>query len=144
VGHDDENRAGRGVQLQQERRDSLGGRAVEVTRRFVAEEQRRIPDERPGERGALLLAAGELRGTVIEAIGQPHTGEQLARSCAVARRIGRARPGDERRRQHVLEHRALRQEGMVLEHEADVLVAERRLCALAERVGIAPVECDPP
>ena len=46
----------------------------------------------------------------------------------------------ERRHEDVLEHRALRQQVVVLEHEADVAVAERGQAAVVERERVLAVE----
>ena len=87
------------------------------------------------ERGTLLLAARQLAGPMIEPIAQ-------ATCVRIARPGGdvAVRVGNERRRQHVLEDRALRQERMVLEDEADSVIAEPRLLALAERERVLAVE----
>ena len=57
--HDD--RGAVGVELAEERHDRRAGGAVEVAGRLVGEDDRRAPDERPGDRDPLALAAGELR-----------------------------------------------------------------------------------
>src|SRR5581483_7838050 len=46
----------------EELHDADGGVGIEVPRRLVADEQRRVVDERARDRDALLLAAGELVG----------------------------------------------------------------------------------
>ena len=62
VGDDDEDRLLLGVQLEQQRGDRVGRRAIEVAGRLVAQQQRRIADQRPRDGGALLLAAGSSPG----------------------------------------------------------------------------------
>jgi hypothetical protein len=49
---------------------------------------------------------------------------------------------DERRRQHVFEDGALRQQRVVLKHESDVTVAKRRKSGLIEHVRIVAVQRD--
>ena len=50
--------------------------------------------------------------------------------------------GNERRDEHVLEHGALRQQAVVLEHEPDLFVAERREIDGAQLERITAVERD--
>ena len=80
---------------------------------------------------AVAVAEDSSEHAMLETIGKADLGEQRARArrirIALLRRAGR----DEGRSQDVLEHRALRQQRMVLKHEADALVAKRRLLALA-------------
>ena len=45
--------------------------AVEVAGRLVGDDQRRIGDQRPRDRHALLLAAGQLVRVVVRAVGKP-------------------------------------------------------------------------
>ena len=58
--------------------------AVEVARRLVGEDQRRIVDERARDRDALLLAARELVGVLLRARVEPHELEHLAHSSGPA------------------------------------------------------------
>jgi hypothetical protein len=79
---------------------------------------------------------------MIEALGKTDLGQQLFRPRLV---LGRTTVGcrcDERRRQNVLQHRALRQQRMILKDEADSTIAKGRLIALAERKRILPLERD--
>ena len=48
----------------------VGGVAVQVAGRLVGEQQGGLGDQRPGHRDALLLAAGELVGLVLGAVGE--------------------------------------------------------------------------
>ncbi len=74
--------------------------AVEVARRLVGEDERRIVGERPGDGDTLLLAARELRRIVMGALGQTHFLEQRRRALA------RVTPPDQlHRHQHVLQAR---------------------------------------
>ena len=50
--------------------DVGAGRAVEVAGRLVGEDQGGIGDERPGDRDALLLAAGQLGRLVVEPVAE--------------------------------------------------------------------------
>ena len=53
------------VELLEQVEDLAGGGAVEVAGRLVGDEQVGVGDDRPGDRDALLLAAGELAGIVV-------------------------------------------------------------------------------
>ena len=61
-------------------------------------------------------------------------------SAARPRRVVVGRGRDQRRGQHVLEHAQLGQQEVVLEHEADLAVAEGRELALRERVDVTPFD----
>ena len=66
---------------------------VEVAGRLVGEDQGRVGDQRPGDRHALLLAAGQLRRLVVDAVAEAQPLERLASPGASAphgRRPGRA------------------------------------------------------
>ena len=65
---DHEDRLPRFVQLPQQRHDLLAGGRVEVPRRLVGEQQLGVVRKRPRDGDALLLTAGELRGTVAEPV----------------------------------------------------------------------------
>ena len=126
------------VQLEEQRRHALRRLAIEVAGRLVAEHQRRLAHQRPRDRHALLLAAGQLRRRMIEPLRQPDAIEQRARAIDVVLR----RAGDDRRRQRVLEHGALRQQAVILEDEADAPIAERGQRLGVERVRVDAAERD--
>ena len=113
------------MQIEEQRGHDRGRRLIEVAGRLVAEQQPRLPDERARNRHALLLAARQLRRAMIDAIGEADLLDQRLRargrrhSAFVA-----ARPVHQRRHEHVLEHRALRQQAVILEDEPDLRVAE--------------------
>src|SRR3989304_5051475 len=60
MGDHDDGLAMLPVELLQQAEDLLGGLAVEVAGRFVADQEGRVGDDRPGDCPALLLAAGTL------------------------------------------------------------------------------------
>ena len=62
---------------------SADGR-VEVAGGLVGQDQVRVGDQGPGHRHPLLLATGELAGTVVDPVGQAHPVQgDRARSCAL-------------------------------------------------------------
>jgi hypothetical protein len=71
-------------QLQQLQDVAAGGR-VQVAGRLVGKQDRGIVGEGAGDGNALLLAAGQLRGIVVPAVGQADLLEQLLRPRAVRR-----------------------------------------------------------
>ena len=78
----------RPVELAQERQDLVGPLGVQVAGRLVGQDQRRLVDERPGDRDALLLAARQLGRTVVGPLGEADELERLDghRSAGRARR----------------------------------------------------------
>ena len=92
VGDEHDRPAGR-VELAEQGDDLGAGVAVEVAGRLVGEDQRRLRHERAGDGDALLLAAGQLRRLVVDAVAeaQPLEGGAGAPGRARAgRRPGRA------------------------------------------------------
>ena len=77
---------------------------------------------------------------MVQPIRQADAIEDLARTIGVPRGLALRRRRDQRRREHVLEHGALREQRVILKHEPDATVPERRLLALAERIRILPVQ----
>src|SRR3954452_13735199 len=66
VGARDDGDAQDDAQLGQQPDDGGAGPVVEVGGRLVGEDQRRLADQRAGDRCALLLAAGHLRRHVVD------------------------------------------------------------------------------
>ncbi len=62
------------------------GFAVEVTRRFVGENDLRAVDERAGDGDALLLAAGEFVGLVAQSVTEPSRSKSVRPVCCFRRR----------------------------------------------------------
>ncbi len=90
---------------------------VEGARDLVEEEQLGLHRERPHDRDALLLAAGEPVGVLVALVGEAEALEQRGRL-----RIGLASRLPERlagRQGHVLEHGHVREEVERLEHDPD-------------------------
>ena len=67
--HDD--RAALVVEALEHRQDFLAGDGVEVARGFIGQDEIRIVHQAAGDRDALLLSAGELRGPVAKTIAEP-------------------------------------------------------------------------
>ena len=88
---DEHDRPAGGVELVEQGHDVGAGVAVEVAGRLVGEDERGLGDERPGDRDALLLAAGQLGRLVVEAIA--HARAARARPSRAPRGRGATRPG---------------------------------------------------
>ena len=82
---------------------------VEVPGRLVGEDQRRLGDERAGDRDPLLLAAGELAGPVLGAIGEADAVERAP--APASRRSPRSTPGVHERELDVAPRRQVRRAG---------------------------------
>src|SRR4051812_27596516 len=128
------------MHLEEQFGDLLRRSRIEVAGRLVAEQQPRPADQRAGDGDALALAAGQLAGPVIGPVAEADNVDQLARPLlAIVRPLA-----DECRHQYVLENGALRQQTMVLEHEADRPVPELGELTRRERKRILAVERDAP
>ena len=90
---------------------------VEVREGLVEEENARLDDHRAGERDALLLAARELAGVALPEVAELHRLEDPG--DALGHLALRDAPHLEPERE-VLPHRHVGEEGVVLEHHADV------------------------
>ena len=116
VRDDDRQRAQLAVHALEHLEHELARRVVERAGRLVAEQHVRALGHRARDRHPLLLAAGELRREVVEAVAEADEPQRLGR---VERRGGDL--GDER---HVLERRQARDQVVELEDVADVLAPE--------------------
>src|SRR4051812_9062385 len=121
----------------QQLEDRAAGAAVEGAGRLVGEDHVGLADQRAGDRHALLLAAGELGGTVASALAEPDALEHVA-----DRGAGEPLPGQPRWQRDVLlrGQRAEQVEG--LEDEADALAAQARQGSLAELGQLVLAEPD--
>src|SRR6266849_819461 len=66
-----------GVDAEEQLHDVRRGRGVEVAGGLVRQEDRRAVDHGPGHRDALLLAAGQFVGAVVDPVGQADQVEDL-------------------------------------------------------------------
>src|SRR5215831_13818790 len=109
----------------------VGGGAVEIAGRLVAQEQLWIGYDCAGDRDALLLAARYLARVMRRPIGKR---DDLERSFDVAPPLCLAELGEQQRQLHVLCRRQHRHEIVELKNEADVSSAIARKLALREPV----------
>ena len=105
-------------EAEEELKDLRPGVAVQVTRRFIRQQQAGGIHERTRQRHALLLAAGKLQWRVGSTVGKAHQRQQLHHAGPAASMIGANGHG----RQHdVLHHVHLRQQVVGLKDKADLL-----------------------
>src|SRR5271165_2484713 len=123
--HEHECAAGAAVQLKQQISDAGSGSAVEVAGRLVGEQQIRMRYKGARNRDALLLSAGQLLRIVRHARSEADLFERLGGNAA------RVAPSREFERQHdVFDCRQRRNQMKRLEHESDMLAADRRAAVL--------------
>jgi hypothetical protein len=67
------------VEAPQEGQHVVRHRRVEVPRRLIGKDQRRLVYQAAGDRDPLLLAAGELHRPMVRTLGQANPPERLAR-----------------------------------------------------------------
>src|SRR5688572_21644211 len=79
---------------------------------------------------------------MIEPVGESDLVKYVPRAPFIVGSVGRARRSRQRRGQHILEHRTLGKQRVVLEYESDVAVAKGRLRPLTKLEWILPVQCD--
>src|SRR5262245_27790953 len=143
VGHHHDRHAELVVHAPEGLEHERGRLAVELGGRLVGEQDLRDVRERHGHRDALLLAARELSGPVLAAVGEPHDLEELVRGPS-SRRNPRAARG--RRQLHVLDHVQVRHEVArgALPHEPDPLAAVVGEIVLVEPAEVATLDLDDP
>ena len=133
MGHVD----GRQAQVREDGAQLLGKAlaqgAVQRPHGLVEHEQARLGGQRSRQGHALLLAAGELVHRPPFRPGQAHELEQVADASADGLRPGAAHAQPEG---HVVAHVAMREERVVLEHEADPALVR------GDTRQVVPVEVD--
>ena len=129
------------IERLQQVEDFVAGLAIEVARRLVAEEQRRVGHDRARDADALFLTAGELARIVLRAIGQA---DDLQRDADALAALGLAELRQEQRQLDVALGRQHRQQVVELEDEADVARAPLRQRAAAQLVDAHAADFDAP
>ncbi len=112
------------VQAAQPAAQFLPHLGVERPEGFIEQQHARLDRQRAGERDALALPAGELRRVTV---GQPVELHQFQQAMHAAADLGLVRALAPRLHAqaegHVLEHRHVAEQRVVLEHEADLAFA---------------------
>ena len=119
--------------------DLLGGRAVELARDLVGEQQVGLVRERDRDRDALRLAARErVRAVAGGAVPRPSSVSSSRARARAARSAGDARARARRSRTAVRNGIEI----VALEHDADPVRAQARAGGVVERREVATVEVD--
>lgn len=122
-----------GGHFQQERADFGGGSGVEVACGFIGQQQRGLLQQCPAHGDSLSFAAGKLSGSLMCTVSQPDSFNQLQGSfpqVSVGGKTGECGEED------IFEDAALGQQLVILEDEADVLVAEGGQVAGGQSPGV--------
>ncbi|CAB4879970.1 unannotated protein [freshwater metagenome] len=90
---------------------------VEGCEWLVEQERRRQVDQRTGERNPLLLTTGELSRSACSVVGEAHRLEHLVRPLLD---LGLGYPVTPQAERHVVEHRHVGEQGVLLEHRVDL------------------------
>ena len=136
--HDD-GHAQREAHVANEVEDVFAGAAVEVAGRLVGQQYRRAIGERAGQRNTLLLAARELRRTMVETLAQA---DALQRFADALRALGAIDFGEAHRQLNVLRDGHRRDEMEGLEDHADIVAAIAREVLGRHLREIAPLHDD--
>jgi len=140
VGHHDDGHAAI-VERFEELEDRLTGLRVEISRRLVGHDHGGVGHQSPGDRHALLLTAGELLGTVPEAIFETHLGESRLRAGPS---LGLAAALIEERHLDVLDDGEFADQVEGLKDEADAAPADAAQFVVGESGDVVAIEEIPP
>src|SRR5690606_13434582 len=113
-------------QGREQRHDFRGQPRVEVAGRLVGHQQPRLPDHRAGDADALLFTGRELGRQRALALGQAQALEHRAHALADLAALHAAQ---HQRQRDVVEHAAVGQQAVVLEHHADLAPVHRHPAA---------------
>ena len=100
VGHQHHSSPGAPPHLAQAIEDPAAGRAIEIPRRLVGEQQRRVGHESARDRDPLHLAARELLRIVGAPLGDP---DALEEPVDPPRHVGLASAAEQQRKTNILE-----------------------------------------
>ena len=128
------------VERLQQVEDLVAGLAIEVAGRLVAEQQRRVGDDRARDADALLLAAGELpRDSASSRSARPTTDSA---TCDALAPLGLRQLGQQQRQLDVSRRGQHRQQVVELEDEADVARPPPRQLAAGQLVDAIAADVD--
>jgi hypothetical protein len=112
---------------------------VERAERLVHQQHVRVGCQRAGKAHTLLHAARQLMGKLVAPGPKLHNIENAG---SLFQPVVLADLADFQRHRHVVQHRAVRQQREVLEHHADLAVAERLQLLRAERHHVGALDHD--
>ena len=121
------------VQASQKVKYDFAGTAIEISGRFIRQQELRLGDQGASQSQPLLFAAGKLAGTVMAALFESHlTQPRGSFLLGVLPRIS----ASQQRHGNVLQRREFRQQVVELPHIADFAVAELGGCIFRKRVHL--------
>jgi acyl-CoA thioesterase-1 len=121
------------VQASQKVKYNFAGTAIEISGRFIGQQELRLGDQSARQGQPLLLAAGKLAGTVMAALLQSDmTQPRGSFLFGILPRI----PASQKRHGNVLQRRKFRQQVVELPHIADFAVTELGGCIFRKRVHL--------
>ena len=137
VGHEHDRLAMVGDDRSEQFDDTARVLGIEGSGRLVGKDDRRRGDQRPGDRSALLLTAGEGIGTVVGAV--PHA-DGLERGAGGRVTAGLGDAVEHQRQADILDQRQFGEEVVTLEDEADPAPPDQRQVVVADGGQIDPLE----
>ena len=139
MGHDQNRCAKILVQLSQEGVDLLTGAGVEISGRFIAEQEPWIIDEGPGDRHSLAFTSGKSAGSLLFTAGESDGFEQGA-SFRFDLRLALLpisfRCSDDGREHDIFEHVEVGQQVKELKDEADELISKAAALRFVQSWGL--------
>jgi len=121
--------------------DFVTGGGVERGERFVEQKDRRLGGEGAGQRDSLRLPAGQLTRSSLLAAVEP---DALQPERGVTTRVAAARPSGSQPVGDVVDRAQMREQQVVLEHDADGPSFGRQVHALVGVVEHRAIELDAP
>ena len=112
----DNDRGAEPVQLDEQAQQAVADHRIDVAGGLVGEQQLGPGDHGPGDRRALLLAAGEDRGVGVDALAEADPAEQVGHVVAIIRL---ALAHDPQGKRHVLPGGQVVEQAEILENDAN-------------------------
>ncbi len=137
VRDEDDGDAALRVQPLEQAHDLRAGLRVEVARRLVGQDDGRLGDQRAGDGDALLLAARQLVGVVLQPVAQPDGFQRLAGPLTP---LARTHAGVDQRLLDVVDGRRAAQQVERLEDEADFPVANLGQLVVVQLLDVHAVQ----
>src|SRR5688572_19857223 len=110
------------MEIQQQRGYNFCGSRIQISGRLVAQYKPRLADERARDGDTLLLSSREFPRTMVDAIAQAHLLNKQPRAIGESVSLVRHQRGYK----NVLQHRALREQAVILKDKTDFGVTEVR------------------
>jgi 16S rRNA (cytidine1402-2'-O)-methyltransferase len=139
VRHDQNCRTEALVNVANQRQDVRAGVGIEVARRLVGKQDRRVDRQRPRDCDALALASRKLVGQMIQAMPELHQVQQFLRTL---HNFTSGPAAQMQRNRDVLQARERRQKIEELKNEADFVAAYVRQGVIGELAELRAVDRD--